>query len=121
MAKTKSPSPPNIAKPNARKRRSGINISEANIRGVLKEYLKAPVSAWINPKKLIDAIHIYNMFQTTPVQALNNIRSSLENIGRFKSVPSQLSKYANNCHQYSTKSKFSKEFQKLYVAKQGKT
>jgi len=53
-----------------------------DIKGVSKKYLKAPVSTWTSPKKLVDSIHVDNMFVTTPLQALNHIRNSLENIGK---------------------------------------
>jgi hypothetical protein len=117
---TKSPSPTNATKPNAGKRILNIDINEVDIKGVSKKYLKAPVSAWTSPKKLVDSIHVDNMFETAPLQALNHIRNSLENIGKSKSVSDQLSRYATNCREYSMKRNFSETFERLYVAKQGR-
>ncbi|KAG2210573.1 hypothetical protein INT47_002515 [Mucor saturninus] len=94
--------------------------SPNNIKGVSKEYLKAPVSCWTSPKKLVDAIDIDNIFQTTPPQALNHIRNSLETIGKSASVSNQLSRYAIKCHDYSLKPKFKETFERLYAAKRGR-
>lgn len=117
---TKSSSPPNSPKPNAGKKILNININEENIRGVSKEYLKAPVSAWTSPKKLVDSIKLDNIFQTAPLQALNHIRNSLEIIGKSASVSKQLSRYAIKCHDYSMKPKFKETFETLYAAKRGR-
>ncbi|KAI8063989.1 hypothetical protein BDF21DRAFT_446209 [Thamnidium elegans] len=111
---TKSRSPSNASKPNAGKRILNININEENIKGVSREYLKAPLSAWTSPKKLVDSIN------TAPLQALNHIRNGLENIRKSGSISDQLSRYATKCHEYSMKPKFMETFERLYVAKRGR-
>lgn len=64
--------------------------------------------------------NVDNIFQTAPLQALNHIRNSLENIGKSRSVSDQLSRYAIKCHEYSMKPKFKKTFEKLYAVKRGR-
>lgn len=88
--------------------------------GVSKAFLRAPITGWTSPTKLINSIQADNVSDTDAAQTLSHIRSSLESIGKSKNVPDQLSRFANNCYNYSLKPKFSEDFVKLYTAKRGR-
>ncbi|KAI9005467.1 hypothetical protein CLU79DRAFT_806723 [Phycomyces nitens] len=117
---TKTASPSNSTKPIPGKRIMNINLSQENIKGISDEYLGAPISAWTSPKNLIDSIHDNNMIQATPLQALDHIKKSWQNIEEAKGVSSQLGRYASNCYKYSMEPRFSEEFINLYTAKQAR-
>ncbi|ORE02869.1 hypothetical protein BCV72DRAFT_41345 [Rhizopus microsporus var. microsporus] len=114
-SRAKSTSPTNFNKPASGKRIFYINIDQVNAKGLSKEYLNAPVSAWTSPRKLINSIQVENISKAGPEQALDHTRASLENIGNSNNVPDQLFIYAANCHRYSLSSKFSEEKEKSRI------
>ncbi|KAG1173614.1 hypothetical protein G6F46_004492 [Rhizopus delemar] len=118
--RAKSASPSIVTKPIPGKRILNVNVEQINVRGVSKAFLRAPITGWTSPTKLINSIQADNVSDTDAAQALSHIRSSLESIGKSKNVPDQLSRFANNCYNYSLKPKFSEDFVKLYTAKRGR-
>ncbi|KAI9032749.1 hypothetical protein CLU79DRAFT_802028 [Phycomyces nitens] len=116
----KSVGPSIVNEPIPKKRILNANVEQSNAREVSKAFLRAPITGWTSPPKLVNSIQADDVSRTKAAQALSYIRSSLENIGKSKNVADQLSRFTNSCYSYSLKPKFFEDFVKLYTAKRGR-
>lgn len=88
-----------------------------HISGLPSGYLRAPVTGWPIPSKLVASIDPTKIKSSKPPEALKLVRDGFQAVSISKLVPPQLAKFATKCHDYSFTKTFEKSFLETYTTR----
>lgn len=99
-----------VSKPPAGKKIKTFKLENAKIAGLPSGILRAAVSDWTLPAKLVNKMDPQKVKASHPPELLNLVRNGFQAVAKSDVVPKQLTRYASNCYDYSDTASFIRTF-----------
>ncbi|KAL1934247.1 hypothetical protein VTP01DRAFT_6429 [Rhizomucor pusillus] len=97
-------------KTSSRKKIKTFKLENAKIAGLPSGILRAAVSDWTLPAKLVNKMDPQKVKASHPPELLNLVRNGFQAVAKSDVVPKQLTRSASNCYDYSDTASFIRTF-----------